>query len=320
MKVIFYTEHIIVRGTSNALFAYARYNETILKNKSIVIMETKNLILSDSIAFDYYSNLMPITLFNSTEIFQSICDDADVIYYIRYGKKDLILPKNIKTCIHCVFDMSEPFGDVYAGVSKTLALKFGSELYVPHMIDLEPSTTGENRRKELGIPNDAYVFGRYGGEDTFNLFFVMQAMIEIIVTNPKVYFIFINTPEFIKHKQIIFLPKIISSDEKNRFICTCDAHIEASTLGHTFGLAMGEFSVNNKPIIAFRPENEKLWNTAHLDILGDKGMYFKDAEQFKEIIELFSSGFVDQNKDYNCYREYSPEVVMRQFEKVFLNH
>jgi hypothetical protein len=308
MRVIFFTDHITVRGTTDALFAYAHYNETILGNQSVVVMETTNVSKSDFIAFNYFSSLMPITLFNSPNVLQKICSEADVIYYIKYGRRPLEELENssaIRTVIHCVFDMEEPHGDVYAGVAETLARKFGSNLFVPHMITLRPSETKENRRQELNIPVDAKVFGRYGGDDTFNLPFVMLAMAEIVKVNSLIYFVFINTPKFVDHHQIIFLDKIITPDDKNRFICTCDAHIEASTLGHTFGLAMGEFAVNNKPIIAYRPdENETpLWNTAHFDILGDRAFYFKNAVQFNEIIELFAANFVDLNADYNSYRE-----------------
>lgn len=318
MRIIFFTDHIGVRGTTDALFAYARYNETILGGSSKVVMRMDDIAKSDEIALRYYIKVRPVILINTDQDLQEMCTNADAVYFIKYGKNEQFLPHGVKTFIHCVFDMSQPHGTVYAGVSETLARKFGSNLFVPHMITLSPSKTKENLRELLQIPADAKVFGRYGGEDTFNLDFVAQAMYDIVLTR-KVYFIFINTPKFIEHPRLIFFDKIIDPADKNRFICTCDAHIEASTLGHTFGLAMGEFSVNNKPIIAYKPRDgdSPLWNTAHLDILGDKAFYFGNYIEFNEIIERFISGQVDPNVDYNCYKEYTPEKVMVKFASVF---
>ena len=48
---------------------------------------------------------------------------------------------------------------------------------------------------------------------------------------------------------------------------------------------MGEFSVNNKPIIVYKGH---VWNTAHYEILSDKAIYFEDASQLRDILTSFS--------------------------------
>jgi hypothetical protein len=96
---------------------------------------------------------------------------------------------------------------------------------------------------------------------------------------------------------------------KNKFISTCNAGLEASNLGHSFGLSCAEMSVNNKPMMVY---NGPVWNTAHIQILGDKGLYFSNEEEFYKLVTTF------KNKDYediNCYREYSPEKVIKLFDK-----
>jgi hypothetical protein len=210
--------------------------------------------------------------------------------------------------------MSQPHGDVYAAVSETLAKKYNNNLFVPHMIGLRCSETKENLREKLNIPKEAIVFGRYGGMDTFNLYSVYNAILRIIHERNDIYFLFINTPVFIQHPQVIYLDKIIEDEDKNIFINTCDAHLECSNLGHTFGLSIGEFSVNNKPIICF---NGDIWNRCHLDILGEKAILFKTEEEFYNIITTFDKDkYV--NIDLNCYKEYNPEQVMEMFKKVFI--
>ena len=102
--------------------------------------------------------------------------------------------------------------------------------------------------------------------------------------------------------------------KKVAFINTCDAHLECSNLGHTFGLSIGEFSVNNKPIICY---DGNIWNRCHLDILGDKAILFKTEEEFYNIVNNFDKKEYE-NKDLNCYKEYIPEKVMKKFEEVFI--
>jgi hypothetical protein len=111
---------------------------------------------------------------------------------------------------------------------------------------------------------------------------------------------------------VIFLDSLTDEEEKNRFICTCDAHIEAGSLGHTFGLAIAEFSVNNKPIIAYTGQ---LWNRAHLDILGEEVMGYENETEFYNILNTFDP----KGGGKNCYLEYTPEKVMRKFKEVFID-
>lgn len=310
MKIAFHTPQIDVRGSCIAIYDYAHYNETILDNTSIIILPvTAN---NDEEALIRFKRRFELRFYKKHP--DECLNDCQVLYCIKYGKKDGIVSSKVKTCIHCVFDMTEPHGNVYAAVSSTLARKFGKTTFVPHMVSLKPSKTGDNLRKELNIPEEAIVFGRHGGMDTFNLDFVIKAIHQVLETCPNIWFVFVNTPKYWNHSHVKYLDKIVDLQEKNRFINTCDAHLECGTLGHTFGLSMAEFSVNNKPIIAYRGN---LWNTAHIDILGKKGIYFDTPTNFIEALTTFDPK-VWQKKDNNCYKQYTPENVMKIFEQVFL--
>lgn len=314
VKIAFHNGQIDVRGTSVALYDYAHYNETILGNKSIIVSPYSNLHNNEMAALDKYMNRFQVYFYDSIDNMNDIISDCDILYIIKYGKSDGIISTKIKTVVHCVFDMSQPHGDVYAGVSETLARKFGKTLFVPHMIGLRPSETKDDMRNTLEIPNDAVVFGRHGGMDTFDLQFCRKTISKIVRSYKKIYFILVNTPKFDDHEQIIFLSSIVDEDKKNRFISTCDAHIECGSLGHTFGLSIGEFSVNNKPIIAY---NGNMWNKAHIDILGDKGLYYSTEKEFEDILVNFDpKDFV--NNDNNAYTNYLPENIMKIFSKVFI--
>lgn len=315
MKIAFHTPNIDVRGTCVSLYDYAHYNEEILKNKSVIVIPEECLKECDDIALIKFCTRFQLILYRTTDDLETILRDCDILYTIKYGKNDGLVSKTVKTVVHCVFDMSEPHGDVYAAVSSTLAKKYGQSLFVPHMIGLPPSSTQENMREALNIPSDAIVFGRHGGQDTFNLPAVHTAIARVVHDCSNIYFIFINTPVFYIHPRIIHFGKIVSAVEKTKFICTCDAHLECSSFGHSFGLSIGEFSVNNKPIIVY---NGWVWNKSHMDILGQKGIYFETEEELYNILTTFNPKEYE-NKDNNCYRDYSPEKVMQQFKKVFID-
>lgn len=317
MFIAFHNPQLDIRGTCVALYDYAKYNEDILGNKSIIVSNK----IDDIRAFRKFSTRFPVFIYNNTQELHSYLtkQKIDLLYAIKYGKKDDIMFDDIPLAVHCVFDLSEPHGRSYASISDALSEKYSNKFpVVPHMISLEPSYSKQNRREELNIPEDSVVFGRYGGEDTFNIPFCHKVIHEIVLRNPNIYFLFANTPKFCPpHSQIIFVNSIISDEDKNRFICTCDAHLECGTLGHSFGLAIGEFSVNNKPVIAFK--HPTLWNTAHLQILGDKGIYFTNETEFRDILLNFKKNEWE-NKDNNCYKQFSPKNVMSIFKKVFLTN
>ena len=317
MRIAFHIDQLDVRGTTVALYDYAHYNELILHNQSVVIVPTSGLLKSDIEAIERVTKRFRVLLYDKNSIDTVLENEKiDLLYCIKYGKNDGVFSIKVKTVVHCVFDMSDPHGNVYAGVSQSLAKKYNSSLFVPHMIGLCPSTDpNDNLRSVLGIPPTARVFGRYGGMDTFDIPFCWNVINRIVSTFTDIYFLFINTPKRVIHKNVIHLNKITTEKEKNRFIHTTNAHLECGTLGHSFGLAIGEFSVNNKPIIAYK--SPLLWNTAHLDILGDRGLYFTNEQSFYNLLTRFDPNTF-KNKDLNCYKEYTPVKVMEKFKKVFL--
>lgn len=315
--IAFFTQNINFRGTCVALRDYALYNESLLGNRSIIITDYSQSHTNDAIAFKWIVNRFPLFICNHTDSLDDILlnNSVDILYVIKYGHKDGVGDHNVpsvKTVIHCVFDMSQPHGDVYAGVSKSLANKFGSTLFVPHMISMTP-TLGDDMRETLGIPDDAIVFGRHGGKDTFNLEWAKHVFSKIVRERPDIYFVFLNANVFDNHPQIITLEPSIYN--KERFIRTCDAMVVPETLGHTGGIAIMEMSVYNKPVICY---NRNVWNTAHIDTLGSKGIFFDTPDSLYALLTTFTKSEYE-GKDWNAYRAYNPVDVMKQFKKVFID-
>ena len=304
--VAFQTPQLDVRGSCDAIYNYAHYNEVSLGNRSIILVPAS--AKNEEEGVEKFKKRFRIVYYNAMDI---ALDEtkSDVLYAIKYGKNNGVFSTIVPTVVHCVFDLSEPHGDVYIAVSKALAEKYGRTEYLPHIVNQRPALSGD-LRTELSIPEKAIVIGRHGGMDTFNLPWVRGTISRIVNEREDIYFLFINTPVFCTHKQIIYLPRTSDVEYKNKFIATCDAGLEASTLGHSFGLSCAEMSVNNKPMMVY---NGPVWNNAHIQILGEKGLYFSNENEFYTLVMGFEKKY---RGDLNAYREFSPEKVIRRFEEL----
>lgn len=305
--ILFHENQLGYRGTSVALYDYAFYNQTILGNKSIVCVPASTKELA---SLDKFRSICPIYIYQNLDELYSI--SHDIFYTIKYGFNDGILNPYKKSCIHAVFPSCDPHGDVYAYVSKWLRDRHGPEYpYVPHMINLPSHDL--NLRSQLNIPDLSMVFGWYGGNN-FEIDFARQAVMDAASANDNIYFIFMNQEPFCNLKNILFLHPNTDNNFKVAFINTCDAMIHARERGETFGLAIGEFSSKNKPIITYANSPER----CHIDILGNKGFYYTDYQSLYSILtSLNKKDIISSN--WNCYQDYYPDTIMQQFNQVFIN-
>ena len=102
---------------------------------------------------------------------------------------------------------------------------------------------------------------------------------------------------------------------KTRFINSCDAMIHAQRLGESFGLACGEFSSRNKPVITLGT----CYGRSHLEILGDKALLYNNRQELVRILLGLSKQFIG-GQSWDCYSErFAPRPVMEKFKQVFLD-
>jgi hypothetical protein len=311
MNIAFWCNQLCERGTATSLFDYAYYNQTILNNKSFIFYD-KNCNDNN---IDVINKFKKHFIVHETDDFK--VDDYIIkynishIYIIKYGCTDNRISKIAKNCIHCVFNCTQPHGDVYSSISPWVFGNFGKYPVVPHMINL-PSHNN-NLREELNIPSNSVVFGGYGGAGQFSIPFVQQVVYNIAKNNSNIYFLFANFNKFcLDLPNIIHLPTIIDLDEKVKFINTTDAMLWARIDGETFGISIGEFSSKNKPVIAM-----KIGDVAHVNLLADKGIWYHDSDSLYNILINFDPQ-KECLKDWNAYRNYTPEKVMEIFKKTFL--
>lgn len=311
MKIAFFSPHLCLRGTTVAMFSYAFYSQALLNHTSIIIHERGH----------HHSHISAIARFNKHFQCEEIADigqldpilekvKADAVYIPKVGRIDERIASACKTLIHCIGVVNEPHGSRYAYGSEWLsqACSSGNIPFVPYMIDL-PSLN-DNLRTTLNIPPYATVIGRTGGLDSWNIPWAEQAVKYSLTRRPDLFYLFQNTPRFFKHPRIIHIPASANTYWKTMFINSCDAMLHVRNEGESFGLACGEFSSRNKPIITYADSPER----SHIHILGDKGIYYHNQSELEKILQAFQK----RTGNWNCYEQFNPSTVMQKFNDVYL--
>jgi hypothetical protein len=316
-RIGFYLPHLDLQGTGVSLYDYAFFNQTLLGNKSVMFYDEEHPSTHPLVKEKFQKAMETISVPGRENMpaLASLCNESkiDALYFSKCGRQhDGRYIDNIPTFIHANGAQHEPHGTVYAYVSKWLSdhCSGGTIPYVSHIINL-PSID-QDLRSKFNIPQNGIVFGRTGGTYSWNIPFVNDVIREIVNIKNNYYFLFVNTTPFIQHERVLFIEPFSDLLLKRKFINTCNAMIHARQEGESFGIAVGEFSFCNKPVITYIQSPEK----NHIVTLGDKGLYYSDYNSLKNIF-LDPSLFF--NRDFNAYKNYVPEKVMYYFNEVFLN-
>lgn len=317
MKILFHTNTLNFAGTTVAVLDYAKYNQEILGNESVIIHTNDSHpyikdMSNEPSAIENIKKQMEVRVCNGWNDYDLHTKDIDLCYFLRFGTKDY-LPKNKKTAVHTVFHVKDPHGDAYAYVSPWLSkYASGYEIpYVPHIVQMPTPTN--NYRKKLGIANDKIIIAKFGSYNSFDIQFAIGSVINAVTAKNDLYFVFVNSPKFINHPRVIFLDEIIDLQEKSNFINSCDAMIHARSPGETFGLAVCEFLFHNKPVIA---HNSGSMGRHHIDMLCDTGLLYNNEDEL--LVRLLSVQRHHSNDYTKIVQPFSPSMVMQKFKKIFI--
>jgi hypothetical protein len=309
-KIAFHSNQLGIRGTEVAMYQYAKYNEEILGNKSVIVSFPNR----DHGAIEKFRERFEVVLMEWCEYETYLTqNNFDYLYLIKMGTNDGYCLQTVPCLIHAVFRFNDPHGHKYFYVSDWLAKDQGydPETYsLPHICEKLPEAE-YNFREKHNIPENARVFGCYGGSTEFNIESTKQAIRKVVEEHDDIYFIFMNIQEFADHPQIKFYPSNYDLKEKSAFVNACDAMIHARRGGETFGLAVSEFALSNKPVITYELSGER----SHLDILGERAILYKGYEDLLDIFVNFP--LYIKYTDYDLpYKQFSPELIMKKFEKL----
>ena len=317
MKIAFLSNKLTLRGTEVSLYDYADCNESILGNQSVVITRDirKHPDFKDihQEAYDKFTNRFSVFYYETNADIDVIVEreKIDVLFIEKAGGNEGLMTTKCKNLIHCVFTTTEPHGDLYTCLSDFINQICGTNVPVINYMVRIDSTT-RHLRGELGIPEDAIVFGTYSGADCFDIDYIRHA-VQVIGHDPmfaKIYFIFLNINPFgTPSDRIIFLPGTANMQIKRMFINTCDAMLYGRNGGETFGLSCGEFSLCDKPVIGRSNEHSK----AHILILGDDMIKHSNYQELYEILTTWPKHSKDVSN--NGYKRFTPERVMGEFQR-----
>ena len=123
-----------------------------------------------------------------------------------------------------------------------------------------------------------------------------------------------NFALFAQHERLLFLPGNSDMNYKMRFINTADGMIHARGIGESFGLACGEFSIKNKPVMTYAMSPQR----SHIEILGDKALLYKGRNDLEKLLLQFDRQWQHQ-KNWDAYsKDFSPQVIMPKFDQAFI--
>jgi hypothetical protein len=317
LRVGFHTNQLSFRGAEIAVYDYAFHNQALLQNESLIFYKSDRT--SEPTVIQKFQKHFKLFPYQDNAQLAKLAqkEKLDLLYFIKSGERDGDLIDTVPCAIHAVFPTKpqEFHGDKFAFVSEWLAKEYSNQKmpFVSHMIDL-PNVSG-NLRDELGIPPVATVLACYGGQDSFNLSFVHETIIKVLAKRKDLYFLFMNITPFAKHEQLIFLPGNSEMNYKMRFINTADGMIHARGIGESFGLACGEFSIKNKPVMTYALSPQR----SHIEILGDKALLYKGKSDLEEMFVGFNRE-IQQDKSWDAYsKAFLPAPIMKKFEEVFLS-
>ncbi len=288
--VAFLTNQLGIRGTERVIYLLADACQTHVGWRPIIVVR---LATMDHASDDQGRDVIDAFIRRFEHVL--FVDDAEIEDVMRQHSVDLcyictagwpgssVVPRAVPTLAHCVFTGEHDLGaTVHCGISDEVSRRVApghTQLEqlptLPNPVDLCYDVPGKSTvRRDLGIPEDAYVYGRHGGFDTFDIPFVHGAVIDVARTHPHIHFVFMHTRRFgPPFPNIHFLPKTMDPVAKIHFIDACDAMIHGRHQGETFGMAVAEFSVRRKPVLTWNGSVDRY----HLDILGDAAIAYDES-------------------------------------------
>ncbi len=312
--IAFHSNQLSIRGTEVALYDYALNNEAVLGHNSLIVYNADSPHNSAE-ALAKFSARFEVVGYRQRDELDGLLarHQAELLYTIKAGKDDGLWSRTVPTMVHAVFPTSpaQAHGASYAFISEWLSRHCSNDKIpcVPHIVAL-PEVAGD-LRAELQIPPEATVLGCLGGASSFDVPAAIEAVRQVLARSTHTWFVFLNIAPFVEHPRAIFLPGNSDLAYKTRFINSCDAMLHARLQGESFGLACGEFSIRNKPVLTYAGSKHR----HHIEVLGDAGLLYSSAASLVQLIEGLDPVTLRRGHWDRYSARYNREVVMGLFDR-----
>ncbi len=313
MRVSFEGGRINERGVAVAIFDYAFQARALLGVEPVILHDAR--IPPDPAHLARFSQAFPTFAYETEEEMQRLIEREaiDVAYFLKTRRGDSRLARSCRTAVHEVFKFFNPHGDAYAYISQSLADTMTAGRYpaVPHIVD--PPAPRSNLRAELGIPEDAFVVGRHGAPDQFNIPFLPRAIEAALERRKNLWIVLLNTARFSDHERIVHLPVTPDRQGVADFVASCDVGLNARVAGENFGLAIAEFLAQDKPVLVWAGGRDR----NHLALVDDERFIYRTrgdlTRQLSEMEPRDWGGAWAQR-----VAPFAPAAVAAVFAKTFL--
>jgi hypothetical protein len=313
MRVSFDGGRINERGVAVAIFDYALQARAWLGVEPIILHDAQ--VPPDAAQLERFARAFPLHAYQNDDERQRLIEREriDVAYFLKTRREPIPVSKSCRTAVHEVFRFFQPHGDAYGYISSWLAEATTGSRYpaVPHIVDPPPSRA--NLRAEFGVPEDAFVVGRHGASDQFNLPFLADAIEAALARRKNLWLILLNTDRFSSHERVIHLPRAGNRQRVADFVGSCDVGLNARRSGEAFGLSIAEFLCEDKPVLVWEGGRDR----NHLELVDDPRFHYRTRSDLTRKLVEWECGPGD-----GAFRarvaEFTPERVMRTFARTFL--
>ncbi|MBR2921258.1 MAG: glycosyltransferase [Kiritimatiellae bacterium] len=240
----------------------------------------------------------------------------------------------IETNVFGIADLTTPSPiDVHAHISRWDLWRWRrwlypihrTGIYLPYCVDTESfKPTPSNFRDEYKIPSDAIVIGRLGKTDWITL---SNAVVPAIEKSKNIFFVTVNDysdniditndwPSSIKER-IIRIPTLKGVEELSAFYTACDATLNFSPIGESFGYVVAEAMSCGTPCIALsKPRNDN----AQIEIASLKfgGYPVRDSSAAEKTITGLALNPPTENQKRRCRESIIDRYSIKNFAPVLL--
>ena len=326
-RLLFHSDGITERGTSTSIVGYMKF---LINEGHHIIWASEDTPANNKAIIEKYSKTFQIDIYKDFKKYsQSANKNSDWAYFMKKGPNDGKIIPRVPCNVHAVFKYYEPHGDSYAYISEWLASSSASLAiplipkklknripnpflkldWVPYGVDVEQST--KTLRANWGIPEEAKVILRYGGNNTFDIPWVLEEIVWQLQENPNLYFVGVNTMKFTDHPRAIFLPPIYSNHAKANMLASADIILHARLQGESFGMVILEAMQASRDILAWSGG----WDRNHTKLLDNRSLYVNRKDlRFKLSKKRANETILKNLEMANNFRIAN---VMPKFKEVF---
>jgi hypothetical protein len=313
MRVSFEGGRINERGVAVAIFDYALQTRALLGVEPVILHDAR--IAPEPAHLARFAAAFPTFAYQSEDEMQRLIEreKIDVAYFLKTRRGDSRLARSCRTAVHEVFKFFNPHGDAYAYISQSLADTMTGGRYpaVPHIVD--PPAPRSNLRAALGIPADAFVVGRHGAPDQFNIPFAPRAIEAALDLRKNLWILLLNTARFSDHPRVVHLPVTPDRQGVADFVAACDVGLNARVAGENFGLAIAEFLIQDKPVLVWAGGRDR----NHLALIDDPRFVYRTRADLTRKLAGFERR--DWGGEWSArVTPFAPAAVTASFAKTFL--